>query len=87
MKKFVPHLYLAKQPTKVFLLPDADSSNKVLDGWIKAAGIEKHITWSCARLSFSVLLQDKNVDNATVAYLMGHTTTDLVQAEKPNGSN
>jgi len=26
--------------------------------WIHAAGIEKHIAWSCARLSFSILLKD-----------------------------
>jgi integrase len=70
----------SKKPDKVFLLPCAEDANKILDKWIKAAGIEKHITWHCARLSFSVLLQDKNVDDATVAYLMGHTTTDLVQS-------
>jgi len=30
-------------------------------------------------LSFSILLQDSNVDDATVAYLMGHTTTEQVR--------
>ena len=69
-----------KESTRVFIIPCHDGSNKVLAGWMKAAGIKKHITWSCARLSFSVLLQDKNVDTATVTYLMGHTTTDLVQS-------
>jgi hypothetical protein len=44
-----------------------------------AAGIAKHITWSCARLSFSILLKDKLVDDPTIAYLMGHTTTEQVQ--------
>jgi hypothetical protein len=43
------------------------------------AGIDKHITWSCVRLSFSILLQDKNVHDATVAYLMGYTTTEQVR--------
>jgi len=42
------------------------------------AGIEKHITWHCARLSFSILLQDAQVDNATVALLLGHTTSRYV---------
>jgi len=46
---------------------------------VKSAGINKHITWSCARLSFSILLQDRNVDDATVAYLMGHATTEQVK--------
>lgn len=45
-----------------------------------AASINKHITWSCARLNFSILLQDANVDAATVALLLGHTTTKYVNA-------
>lgn len=63
----------------VFTLPTADGANKVLKGWVKRAKIKKHITWSCARLSFSILLQDRGVDDATVAYLMGHTTTEQVR--------
>jgi integrase len=63
----------------VFTLPGADGSNKQLNQWVKSAGIDKYITWSCARLSFSILLQDQNVDDATVAYLLGHTTTEQVR--------
>ena len=63
----------------VFSLPTADGANKILNEWVHKAGILKHITWSCARLSFSILLQDKNVDDATVAYLLGHTTTEQVR--------
>jgi hypothetical protein len=48
---------------KVFALPSADGANKALDQWMASAGIDKHITWSCARLSFSILLQDRNVDD------------------------
>lgn len=40
----------------VLSLPTADGANKVLNGWVIKAGIEKYITWSCARLSFSILL-------------------------------
>jgi integrase len=65
--------------SKVFYLPSANGANKVLNKWIESAGIDKYITWSCARLSFSILLQDKNVDDATVAYLLGHATTEQVQ--------
>jgi integrase len=64
---------------RVFDLPSADGANKVLKKWMAAANIPKHITWSCARLSFSILLQDRNVDDATVAYLLGHTTTAQVR--------
>lgn len=65
---------------KVFTLPTRNGANDVLEEWVKDAGIEKHITWSCARLSFSILLQDRNVDDATVAYLLGHTTTRHVNS-------
>lgn len=63
----------------VFHLPTANGANKILSSWIASAGISKYITWSCARLSFSILLQDSHVDDATVAYLMGHSTTEQVQ--------
>jgi integrase len=63
---------------RVFQLSSQDGCNKIIEKWVKDAGIGKHITWSCARLSFSILLQDKRVDLATVAYLMGHTTTEQV---------
>lgn len=63
----------------VFVLPTLNGANKTLDKWVNNAGIEKYITWSCARLSFSILLQDKNVDDATVAYLLGHTSTEQVR--------
>ncbi len=46
----------------VFDLPTLNGANKMLDCWVKDAGIDKYFTWSCARLSFSVLLQDKRVD-------------------------
>lgn len=64
---------------KVFNLPDHDGANKALSLWLKTTGIKKHITWSCARLSFSILLKDQNVDDVTIAYLMGHSSTEQVQ--------
>ncbi|MDF2190559.1 site-specific integrase [Paraflavitalea sp. CAU 1676] len=63
---------------KIFLLLTNDGCNKALQQWVDRARIKKHITWSCARLSFSILLQDQLVDNATVAYLLGHTSTEHV---------
>ncbi len=64
---------------KIFALPTANGCNQELQNWVERADIEKHITWSCARLSFSILLKDKNVDDATLAYLLGHTSTAMVQ--------
>jgi integrase len=72
-------LATSTSPNKVFALPSADGANKILQQWVTDAGIDKHITWSCARLSFSVLLQDRNIDDATVAYLLGHCTTEQVR--------
>ena len=63
----------------LFSLPTLNGGNKIIQNWVDDAGIEKKISWSCARLSFSILLQDKNVDDATVAYLMGHKTTEQVR--------
>lgn len=63
----------------VFVLPSANGANKVLKGWIAKTSINRHITWSCARLSLSILLKDKNVDDVTIAYIMGQTTTKQVQ--------
>lgn len=63
----------------IFELPTQDGANKVLGIWALNAGLNKHITWSCARLSFSVLLQDQRVDHATVSLLLGHTTTRQVE--------
>ncbi len=66
------------KPSNVFCIGTNDGCNKTLQQWCNAAGIKKHITWHCARLSFSILLQDKNVDVATVALLLGHTSTKYV---------
>lgn len=64
------------EPTgSVFYLPSHKWCMISLDQWTTDAGINKHVTWHCARLSFSILLQDKNVDAATVALLLGQTTT------------
>jgi len=62
----------------IFHLPTADGANKLLGQWCESAGIKKHITCNCARLSFSVLLQDANVNAATVALMLGHTSTKYV---------
>lgn len=63
----------------VFRLPSPEGANKMLKQWCVSAGIDKQITWHCARLSFSVLLQDENVNTATIAGMLGHTTTRQVE--------
>jgi len=74
----VPKRSNTQKGRPVFSLPTADGANKAVRKWVKRAGIDKDITWSCARLSFSIVLQDVNTDAATVALLLGHTTTRYV---------
>jgi integrase/recombinase XerD len=69
----------ARKSGHVFQLPTQDGANKILNQWCDDAGLNKHITWHCARHSFSVLLQKKGVDLATIAGMLGHTTTKYVQ--------
>jgi integrase/recombinase XerD len=64
---------------RVFNLSSQERALKILDTWCKSAGLTKHITWHCARHSFSILLQDKNVDGATVAALLGQLSTKYVE--------
>lgn len=64
---------------RVFHLPTQDGANKVLGKWALDAGINKHITWHCMRHSISVIMQDQGTDLATVAGMLGHTTTKYVQ--------
>ena len=64
---------------KVFHLPSANGANKILKEWATDAKIIKHISWHCFRHSISVILQDQGADAATVAGMLGHTTTKYVQ--------
>jgi len=75
------------QPTgHIFDPPTQDEANKSVGNWgrecAKKHGLEelaeKQITRHSARLTFSILLQDAGVDPATVALLLGHTTTKYV---------
>lgn len=46
--------------------------NKILHRWIEKAGIEKHITFHCARHTFATLQLTINTDIYTVSKLLGH---------------
>ncbi|WP_346239007.1 tyrosine-type recombinase/integrase [Niabella insulamsoli] len=63
----------------MFRLPSRRTVGVVMDKWVARTSIKKHIRPSSARLTFSILLQDKLVDDATVASLLGHTTTEQVR--------
>ena len=59
--------------TLIFKLPSQTMCLKSLDRWVKRAGIDKHITWHCARHSFAVNILNNGANIKTVASLLGHS--------------
>ena len=45
---------------------------KTLRRWTKRAGIDKHITWHCARHSFATNILNNGANIVVVANLLGH---------------
>lgn len=72
----------AGRSEKIFKLPSHTMCLKSLSRWVKHAGIDKHITWHCARHTCAtnmLRLSDKpNIKN--VATVLGHS--DLRHTEK-----
>lgn len=46
---------------------------------MKAAGIDKHITFHCGRHTFAVMMLDLGVDLYTVSKLLGHKSIETTQ--------
>ena len=63
----------------VFSLPSFNSTNKDVKTWVKRAGIEKYITFHCARHTFATLLISRGVDLYTVSKLLGHSSIKVTQ--------
>ena len=57
----------------IFPLPSYDMCLKALQRWVKQAGINKHISWHCARHSFAVNILNNGANIKTVASLLGHS--------------
>lgn len=57
----------------IFDLPSYTMCIKSLQRWVKHAGIEKHITWHCARHSFATNILNNGANIVTVAELLGHS--------------
>ena len=58
-----------------FRIPSNEGINKVIKTWVKSAGIDKHITFYCARHSYGSLLMRASKNLKLTADLMGHTST------------
>lgn len=59
---------------EVFTLPSHNSTVKSLNHWVNRAGIDKHITFHCARHTFGTLLAYYEGDILTISKLLGHTS-------------
>ncbi|MFR9556119.1 MAG: site-specific integrase [Rikenellaceae bacterium] len=59
--------------TLIFDLPSHTMCLKALRRWTARAGIDKHITWHCARHSFAVNILNGGANIKTVASLLGHS--------------
>lgn len=58
----------------IFPLPSYEACLKALKRWVKRAGIQKKISWHCARHSFATNLLINTANVKVVQSLMGHST-------------
>lgn len=61
-----------KRNDLVFNLPSSSYASRALKQWVENAGIDKHISWHCARHSFAVNVLTHGADVKTVSSLLGH---------------
>lgn len=63
----------------VFKLPPQTSINRYLLEWTEKNGIDKHITFHCARHTFATLCLTYDIDLYTVSKLLGHRDIKTTQ--------
>lgn len=59
----------------IFNLPTHARALRVLKEWTQKAGIQKHISFHCARHTFITMLIDNGAGIKTAASLAGHSST------------
>ena len=59
--------------SSIFNLPSYKSCSKSVKRWVKRAGINKHISWHCARHSFAVNILNNGANIKTGASRCGHS--------------
>ena len=64
---------------KIFNLPSHTMCQKALRHWTARAGINKHITWHCARHSFATNILTNGANVKVVATLLGHSGLNYVE--------
>ena len=63
----------------VFRAFNRNALGEVLATWVKRAGINKHITFHCARHTYATLLITYGADIYTVSRLLGHSNVNTTQ--------
>lgn len=60
-------------------MPTPQRARKEVAAWVKAAGIDKHISFHCARHSFAVIMLELGTDIYTLSKLLGHRSIETTQ--------
>lgn len=63
----------------IFKLPSKPTCGRELEKWRKISGINKHITWHCARHSFATNMLGAKVPLMTTSKLLGHRSITMTQ--------
>lgn len=71
--KLTPYYSNKVKENLIFDLPTYESCCKSVRRWVKRAGIDKHISWHCARHSFAVNILNNGANIKTVASLLVHS--------------
>ncbi len=69
-----------KQGEQVFAgMSHSSCANDMIRRWVRRAGIDKHISFHCARHTFAVMMLDIGADIYTVSKLLGHKKIETTQ--------
>lgn len=60
-------------------ITNKQDARMAVTAWVRAAGIDKHITFHCGRHTFAVMMLDLGVDLYTVSKLLGHRSIETTQ--------
>ena len=74
-----PEGYAKSRTDRIFDLPSHTMCLKALRHWTARAGIQKHITWHCARHSFATNILESGANVKVVAELLGHSGLKYVE--------
>lgn len=79
LMQLISSRHITSKDELLFNLPSHPTCLKHLRKWTKAAGIDKHITWHCARHSFATNILKNGADIKVVADLLGHSGLKYVE--------